>query len=495
MPTLSPQQFLQQGGQINPTPTAAPKTLSPSQFSQQGGAISPHQDPIGFIKQQNQQATAPAKPNGFLSNLGNFGIGLLKGAGSTVEGLGKLGTTALDQTVGRVTNAVTGKGFTAPTENPIVENKLTQLTTPSNTAQQIGKGTEQVAEFLIPGGAEEEAANAAGKALENAPKIVKGASELGAKAATSAATMAGQTAIQEGSTKDVKSTATIGGLASLILGGAGKILDKAPETLWSSILKRTPAVAAKDPELAAQAAKTGLVGATRQSLSDKAGAAIQQIEVALDDAVKGAKGKISTDTIAGYAKGIRDMYKRIPGEEASVTAINNVLEDITKKPSISVQDAQQLKKDIYQHISSSYGRGTLQISATTDAQKAVARGLKTEIQKIIPGIKDLNAQHAIYSNIQDAIDKTIARQEGKGIMGSGVGLHDLLLSGIGEAAGGPLTAIALPAIKRAAESPAVLSGTSKIISYFNDLSPTKKMLFYNGIKGLVSQGVQATSQK
>jgi hypothetical protein len=71
-------------------------------------------------------------------------------------------------------------------------------------------------------------------------------------------------------------------------------------------------------------------------------------------------------------------------------------------------------------------------------------------------------------------------------------LYDLLVGGIGTGAGiatgNPLLGIGLVAAKKTGESTAFLSATSKLINYFNELSPTKKLLFYNALKGLTVKG-------
>lgn len=461
---------------------------------------------IDQISQQNgwqsaQQSGGPPSPSpsptttqppSVTTGIGQELVGGLKGAVNTAQGLSNLGQQALGQTVGRAVNFAMGKGNTPA---PVAASPLPKAaSTPSNTFQKVGFGAEQVGEFLAPGGAEEDAAKATGKVLEEAPKIVQTAAKLGTKALTSAATMAGLTSAQEGSTKDIKQSATIGGALSLLSAPIQKLIEKVPETAWGSILKRTPAVVVKNPDLEADAAKTGLVGMTRQSILDKAGSEITNIETSLDSIIKQAKGDISTSKLSEYVKPLRDAYSRIPGEEGSVKAIDGVLESLQNKgEKISVQDAQQLKKDIYQHIAKSYGKGLMEISPITEAQKQIARGLKTEIQNIVPEIKGLNEKWAVYNGIQEAIDKTLARQTGKGVAGTGVGLYDLLTAGIGESAFGPVGGLLGGAASKAVASPAVLSGVSKLVTYFNDLPPTSKMMFYNGLKGIISQGVKQLS--
>jgi len=421
-----------------------------------------------------------------IQNVGNIATGAYKGAASTVSNISSLGQTALDQTAGRVANVVTGKGFT-PTNSPTMNQSFegTNAITPQGTAQNIGYGAEKVGEFFVPGGAEEQAGKAAGTALEHAPQIIKTAGELGTKALTSAGTMAGVTTAQGGTPQDIEESALLGGVASPLAAGASKLLEKVPESAWSKILNRASTQIAKNPNLSKQAAETGMTGLSREALSAKAGQSIQDIEVKLDDLLKSSTGSISPLKIAPYLDKLREAYSQIPGEENSLEAINKVAKDFLSKKSLTPSEANEMKRAIYQNISNSYGKGLLDIPAKTDAQKAIALGLKDEINRIIPGAKDLNSQQAIYIQMQKALDKAAIKNSGKAV----IGFKDLGLEGLGLGLGHPVAGLGAVVIKKAAESPAVLSNVSKLANYFNDLSPTKKLLFYNGIKGLTAQTI------
>jgi hypothetical protein len=425
-----------------------------------------------------------------------FGLGAVKGAlntAKTTSGLiKKLGAYVPEPVKKVFENTPVGLASRATAK---VGDKLSQYDfKPLGTAEKIGFGTEQAAEFLIPGGA----ISKAGKAAEAGVDALKFGNlatktlKVGAKVAIGAGEAAGVTALQGGSKKDVKTAAVLGGSLSLVAQGLQKVIQKLPETALTQILKRTPAQVAKNPNLPAQAAETGLTGISRQAIANNAEKAIQSIEVSLDDLLSKSTGKVSTAKVAGYLNDLRGAYANIPGEEGSVEIIdkiaNQLFQGFKEGRSLTVLEANQLKRDIYQVISKSYGKGVFELPAKTEAQKLVASGLKKEIEKVIPEAKTLNQKQAVYIQIKKVLDKTIARTEGKGIAGTGIGIHDLLLGGIGTGAGAltgnPLLGLGAVAVKKGAESAAVLSATSKLITYFNALSPTKKLLFYQAIKGL-----------
>lgn len=272
--------------------------------------------------------------------------------------------------------------------------------------------------------------------------------------------------------------------------------NKIQETAWSSILKRIPTSVAKNPKLESQIAEKGVVGLTRSAISQKFGKEIQNIELGIAGMLKGNKMSVRTENVVGYLDELRKIYANIPGEQSSIKTIDSIIQNVLKKGKvIGVEAANELKRDIYGVVQKSYGKGLLEIPAKTEAQKIIAYGLKSEIEELVPEIKDINAQQAIFIQAKKAIDKTIARQTGKGIAGTGVGMLDLLTA-IGGTVGGtaigqPLAGVSLLGAKKLAESPAFLStvskGTQKLITLFNNSSPTQKALIYITLKGLISE--------
>lgn len=434
------------------------------------------------------------QPQG-VGGLKGFGLGAVKGALNTLTNIGGYAkkTTSKIPFIGGAFPLLTGLSAANEKLSPYKENFR-----PEGTAEKIGFGTEQVAEFFIPGGPVTKGT----KVIEGAslisklPKAAQTITKVAGRAGLEGAGAAAVTAAQGGDESDIKTAALLGGGFSVAAKGVEKILQRIPETAWTSILKRTPTEASKNPNLPKQAAQTGLTGATRQNLANKANQAIQAIEVSLDDLLSKSQGTINTAKVTGYLSDLRTAYAAIPGEQASVKAIDDIatqlLESFKQGKAMSLVEANQLKRNIYNVIAKSYGKGMLEIPAKTEAQKLVAAGLKREIEKVIPEVKSLNERQAVYLQIKKALDKTIARTEGKGIAGTGVGLYDLLIGGIGTGAGAvtgnPLLGLGLVAGKKTGESSLVLSATSKLLTYFDQLSPTKKLLFYDAIKGMVVKG-------
>jgi len=449
---------------------------------------------------EEPKRSAQVGGNGVAGNALNALAGFGKGVISTLTGLSSLGqrgaaAIGIPLAKGINVNGQTIGGFRGG-QSSAQQLIPEEYRKPEGLPQKIGFGTEQVAEFLVPGGVGTKVGAAASKlpVLASAPKVAQKFVPLAARGAAEAGLAAGQVSAQRGTTEGSGTAAAIGGL--IPFGGAlasklGSAARKVPQTAWNAILKRTPTEAAKSPNLPSLAVKTGLVGGAR-SLLKQAEENIQSIEVSLDEILKPAKGRVNANSVASYLDDLKESYGRIPGEESSVAVIDSIAADIRRRKSMTPAQANRLKQDIYALIKRSYGKGTMEVPAKQEAQKAVAAGLKREIERVVPEAKSLTERQAVYIQIRNAIEKRLARQEGKGIAGTGVGIYDLMLGGIGTAygasTGSPLAGIAAVAGKKLLEAPATLSriakSTDALARYFDSLSPTKKALFYDAIRGL-----------
>lgn len=421
-----------------PTPTAPPKK---SIFARLGS----------FYKQSNK----------------DFLIGFGKGMGETLAGASSLG----EKIISAPGQALQGKGFITGTVGDEI-NQSGILDTKGAT-QAFGKGVERVAEAVVAGAA------------------TGGASTVVGKAALSAGTMGSLEALHQGEiNKEVGTSAAIAGGTSLAVSGASALLKKVAKGAWSTILKRTPSEALKEPGLDAEASKLGITGVSRESILKKITTQIQQTETALAEQLDDASGKISGKSVAPYLDSLKKLYGSIPGMTELADDVAALQDEYVAKGAMSAVEANALKRNIYQMIERSYDKGALKISVDSAAQKAAARGLKTEIEKIAPEVKDLNTRMGVLLGMKEALAKTVARMEGKGIWGTSIGLLDLGLGGIGTlvgVAGAPVAGAAIATSKVIGEQPLVLSGVAKLANYFNALSPTQKMLFSNAISGLINE--------
>ena len=136
--------------------------------------------------------------------------------------------------------------------------------------------------------------------------------------------------------------------------------------------------------------------------------------------------------------------------EAAVSRAGN--EFLRSQPTdIPVQQAQEMKQGTYQQLRNSYGQLS---SATVESQKALARGLKEELQQQFPQIQNLNAQEGKLIDLDSALDRAVTRISNHQLMGIG---SPLAAAGAGAATGSPPMALASGVFKAILDDPVVKS--------------------------------------
>jgi len=112
--------------------------------------------------------------------------------------------------------------------------------------------------------------------------------------------------------------------------------------------------------------------------------------------VVGSTARIDKNNVLNYLGDINSKFANQVSPTSDLSAISGVADDFINHPlakgqTMSVPLAQQLKQGTYKALKGKYGEAG---SAATEAQKALARGLKTEIGKAVPDIVPLNAEEA-----------------------------------------------------------------------------------------------------
>ena len=130
---------------------------------------------------------------------------------------------------------------------------------------------------------------------------------------------------------------------------------------------------------------------------------VEQIRSLVDDLnsqiagkVVGSKATINKNDVLGYLGDVNSKFAYQVNPTSDLAAISGVADDFLNHPlatgqQLTVPLAQTLKQGTYKALQGKYGEAG---SAATEAQKALARGLKTEIGKAVPDIVPLNAEEA-----------------------------------------------------------------------------------------------------
>lgn len=171
-----------------------------------------------------------------------------------------------------------------------------------------------------------------------------------------------------------------------------------------------------------RAAASTMQSALKPTLNDlRSGRAARAIDTMLEEGINATPGgvlklrgkindlnneivdliKNSPSTVDKFAafRSVKDTLEKFRNQvnpEADLAAIQKAWHEFLGHPlisgdSIPVQLAQQLKQGTYKILDKKYGQLG---SAETEAQKAIARGLKEEIATAVPEVQSLNAQES-----------------------------------------------------------------------------------------------------
>ncbi len=141
--------------------------------------------------------------------------------------------------------------------------------------------------------------------------------------------------------------------------------------------------------------------------------------------------------------------------EADLAALSDTgNEFLRNQPTdISPVDAQALKQGTYKQLKNrSYGELK---NASVEGQKALARGLKEEIEARFPNVKGLNARNSNLFNLQKELETAVNRSANHNIMGL---TGPIVGAGVEAATGSLPAAIAAGVLKQTLGRPVVKSG-------------------------------------
>ena len=88
----------------------------------------------------------------------------------------------------------------------------------------------------------------------------------------------------------------------------------------------------------------------------------------------------------------------------------------TPRPPIPADTAQTIKQNTYAQLRNSYGQLS---SAQVEAQKALARGIKEELNNAIPGLAEDNTKEGAMIGLQDALERRVRVVMNHNIVGIG----------------------------------------------------------------------------
>lgn len=371
--------------------------------------------------------------------MGNLGAGALRGAGSIGATLLWPIDKAQDLYYGdrgpSLSGLITGKAL--PTRNEERRQKMddgleTAGAEPDSMMYKGGKLAGEIAGTAGAGGA------LGNGVLRAAPLLTRaGVSAPAVTAAAEALTTGG---FRAGGLTGLRGAATRVGAGALSGGASGALTDPGNAGIGAGVGAVLPGVAKVGGKVGSWAANAMTDGAKRLMQSSlkptiaqrKSGDAATAVEVMLENGINPTQGGV------GKLRGLIDILndqvtEKIANSTATVSRqkVMQSLDDVTKDfgvqvaptadlaaikatgqdfanhpgivgDAIPVQMAQAMKQGTYRVLSKKFGQMG---SADTEAQKALARGLKEGIAEGVPGIAGLNAAESKMIRGLDVIER------------------------------------------------------------------------------------------
>jgi len=250
------------------------------------------------------------------------------------------------------------------------------------------------------------------KALTGGGKLADAALRAGAGAAGGAAS-AGLVNPDDALKGGIIGAVLPGGVQLAGAAGAGvrNVMRGGAERLMQSALK--PTIAQLKSGDAKVAIKTLLDEGISPNIAgvEKMQGIVDDINSQIDTLIQSSGAKIDKQKVLNALVGTNQKFAKQVSPTADLAAIQSVADDFVAHPmatgaDIPVQLAQELKKGTYRVLKGKYGEAG---SASTEAQKSLARGLKDEIAGAVPDISGLNAR-------ESALLKTLGVSERRALM-------------------------------------------------------------------------------
>ena len=135
--------------------------------------------------------------------------------------------------------------------------------------------------------------------------------------------------------------------------------------------------------------------------------------------IENSGATVSKQKIIDALRDVKQNFSTQVSPTSDLVAIGGVADDFAAHPllpndQIPVQLAQQMKQGTYKVLNGKYGEAG---SASTEAQKALARGLKDEIASAVPDIAGLNAQESKLITTLGVVERRALMDANKNPMG------------------------------------------------------------------------------
>lgn len=320
----------------------------------------------------------------------NLAVGVVKGLGSTLAGASSLGERYLLRPIDKLMGIETE----GPTQGQQIQEQLLQ---PKGTAQKIGFGAEQIAEFLIPS--------------SKIAKAEKGLS-LFPRMATEAGIVGGQTAIQEGDVDNkTKTSALIGAMfpfAGAVLSKTKGLVKPVGEKIQTTVIR--PGVRDLEDGFNLANVNKYKLGGSLSETAVKTHTKMNELVSELNSKLGAGKNKVNlNDVFQATSNALQGDRAKAFGD---IGATQRVLESLKSEikevagdgGAVNLIDATNIKRGAGTKGAWAYGRVEPDAGAVEKVYSTFYNKIKTAIeQNSPPGVKEINRQLSEIIPISNAV--------------------------------------------------------------------------------------------
>lgn len=394
---------------------------------------------------------------GFISGAVDVGVGALKGAGQTLQNIGRMVTKPI--------SAITG----IEDKTGIPEENLEA----KNTQQKVGKFLERTAEFILP--------------ASKVSKLTTGLSK-GARIGAQVASDVGVAVSQEGDLKAAIPTAVVSaGISAIPIIGrfiakpTTKVTGNIAKNLEMINLRLTPtqklALRDKADDVVKFINKNKVVGSPEARYA-KSLEVVDQFENSVQSLLKQSGKSYSKEEIITAINSIPDQYLQVVDNPEvynrmlrDIKSFSNFI-DAQKGLTISAERVNAFKRSFAKNARNKAGD-----TVVNESREAISDGLYTILQRDIKELKPINKEYSTALLTKKLLGKAVGRNE-LGLIGNIISLSTG--GALGGAVGGPvgagIGAVAGPTLGRAVAGTQmrsrIASGLQSLTEYMKNAQTT-----------------------
>ena len=320
--------------------------------------------------------------------------------------------------------------------------------------------------------------------------------------------------------------APMAGRALLPIAGRALLLGKTPEGAYESALKPSPSMSSADRSAVVQTGLQNAIPVTKAGVA-KIGDLIDTLNQSIKDTIAADPNRpIDPNAVATRADQARARFATQVNAQPDLNAIEASRQQFlaeqgakpgvpatppqptgildaqgkpimnagtpaqppTPAPPMNAVDAQAMKQGTYRVLAGKYGE---QGSASVEAQKALARGLKEEIANQFPEINNLNAAESRLLDLQPVLERAVNRISNHQAIGIGTPIAGVAAKAV---TGSNTIGTVAMMLKGVVDNPTVKSHLAIQISKANNIPIATAMSRVNAYAASLGATTAAASQ-